>query len=312
MANVDRSSVLLNPGGLGVRTQSWSLRYAPHIGYHPPETPLFKALVGADPVDHIHFAAQQGMAGILDPWAADRPQEQRSLIGRALAETGLEYGCISATPLRHIREPIWVATGGDAREQVRGHIANALTVARELGSHVLAVLIVADESSTARQRKIAIAHLREAADLTAVAGVKLAIEPMISFPNMLLKNFADGVELVRTLNHESVGLIFDTAHVAVMGEPVLETYVRAYDDIFSLQLADLPGRIEPGAGELEFIGVLSTAMKRGFGGLVELEHHWSKPGEAAERLGLELLRDIDRRAAAAARGADLDWLPGHA
>ncbi len=45
---------------------TWSLRYAPHLGYRPPFQPLFAASVGSDdPVEQVKFAAGNGFAGAL-------------------------------------------------------------------------------------------------------------------------------------------------------------------------------------------------------------------------------------------------------
>lgn len=283
------------------------LRYAPHIGYLPHDrTPLFSALAGADPVDNVRFAASQGMAGIMDPWAIDRPPEQRQAIRAALEETGLAGGCICSTPLARFTQPFWVAdSDGD---ELQSHLRHAFQVAAELRSNVLAVLLFADEGvSPSVQRRRAVDRLRGAADLALARGITLAIEPIGNLPGMLLASFAEAVDLVREARHPGVKLIFDTGHVTVLGDPVLETYVEAYDDIAVLQLADMPERVEVGAGQIEFVSILGHAISRGYRGLVELEHQWSEPGRDGESRGLEKLRAVEAQARMrAARSQALD------
>lgn len=281
---------------------NWALRYAPHTGFLPHDrTPLFHALAGKDPADHVRFAASQGMAGIMDAWANDRPPEQIHAIKAALEETGLVGGCVVSTPLARFMEPLWVAEAAEAEEELLGHVSHSLRVAGELGSKTLAVVLFEDgETAPAVQRRRAADRLRKAADITFAQGVTLAIEPIGGLPGMLLGSFAEAVDLVRQAAHPGVKLMFDTGHVAVMGNPVLETYVDAYDDIAVLQLADMPDRVEVGAGNLDLVSLLAHAIAKGYGGLVELEHFWSEPGVEGERSGLERLRVVDAQARAIA------------
>jgi hydroxypyruvate isomerase len=85
-----------------------------------------------------------------------------------------------------------------------------------------------------------------------------------------------------------------------MGEDVPASFTRMTDEICVLQLADQPGRVEPGAGGLDIIAVLAQAIVNKFSGLVELEHGWSGAGAAGERAGLERVIAVDKAAAALA------------
>ena len=278
----------------------WALRYSIHLGYAPPERLLFRALAGTDRVDHVRFAARMGFAGVLYPWATGRSAEERHAVKAALDETGLQCGSIVSTPLAAFTDrvdPVWVAAGMEAQGRMLGYLADAIMVAKDLGSDNLAVLIRSDgQTAPGVQRRRAVDRLRLAADIAASNGMALAIEPMVNLPDMLLRSFAEGVELVRAAAHPSIKLIFDTGHLTRMGDPILSSYVEAYDDIHSLQLADMPGRVEVGAGEIDFVPLLAHALRRGYRGLVDLEHDWLEPGEAAERRAIDRLSAIDARA----------------
>lgn len=284
----------------------WALRYSIHLGYAPPERLLFRALAGVDRADHVRFAARMGFAGVLYPWATGRTAPERHVVKAALDETGLQCGSIVATPLAGLTDrvdPVWVAPGQEAQVRMLGYLADALAVAKDLGSDNLAVLIRADgQTAPAVQRRRAVDRLRRAADVAAINGIVLAIEPMVNLPDMLLRNFAEGVEMVRAAAHPAIKLIFDTGHLTRMGDPLLATYVEAYDDIHGLQLADMPGRVEVGAGEIDFVPLLAHALRRGYRGLVDLEHDWREPGEAAERRAIDKLRGIDAQARRLALG----------
>jgi hydroxypyruvate isomerase len=116
---------------------------------------------------------------------------------------------------------------------------------------------------------------------------------------MLLQHMPDALAVVRAADHPAVRLIFDTSHVQIMDGDLLFHLEQAWDQVAIVQLADNPGRLEPGTGEIHFETVLRWLARRGYRGLVELEYGWQQPGLESERRGLEKLRQLDL----AARGA---------
>ena len=281
---------------------AWGLRYAPHLGYVPPDRLLFVGLAGAARSDHVHFAAKQGFAGVLNPWVGDHSVEERSSIAAALRETGLVSGSIVTLPQRRAAAPLWVTTDSITRSELIKDVKRSIDIACQMRSKVLAVLLAGDPANDRdTQKRVALDRLVECADLAAEHGLSLAIEPMIRLPNMLLRTFAEGIDLIERAQHPALGLIYDTAHCCDMGEDPLEALVAGYDRIVIAQLADAPGRVEPGAGNIPFIPILSELMHRGFDGLVELEFNWSSPNEQAELAGLKALAALDAQAQAACR-----------
>ena len=110
---------------------------------------------------------------------------------------------------------------------------------------------------------------------------------------MLLHHIADAHEMIAAVDSPSVRLIFDTAHIQAMDGDLIAHLEATWDAIAVVQLADTPGRLEPGTGDVDFAGVLGVLKRRGFRGLVELEFGWSVPGRDAEQAGLERLRQLD-------------------
>jgi hydroxypyruvate isomerase len=60
-----------------------------------------------------------------------------------------------------------------------------------------------------------------------------------------------------------------------------------------IQIADAPGRIEPGAGKLDIVSAMAEAVRRGYSGLVDLEHLWVSPTLEGEAAGLARIRQFD-------------------
>jgi hydroxypyruvate isomerase len=276
------------------------LRYATHLGYLSPDEPLFPASVGSlDPVDHIKYAASQGFSGTLYPWAVARPADEVSRVVSALRENNVVAGCLAYASFEDIQLPLWVRTGVSSREELLRRVRVSVRMAGILGSPILVMLLAGDgTASVAGQRRAAIDNVRSAADIAAESGLVIGIEPMIALPNMLFERTAEVAEFVLDVAHPAFKIVFDTGHAAVMDgtESVLPLFRDLYDHIAVLQLADHPGRVEPGAGSIDFIPVLAHAMQRHFTGLVELEHGWSNPGIRGETSGLANFKELDRAA----------------
>ncbi len=279
---------------------SWTLRYAPHLGYRPPFEPMFGALVGShDPVSHVAFAADQGFDGVLYAAARARTPEEQARVGQAIAHHGLQAGCLLYTTFDQLKNTSWATDSEDARCWIAAELAQATAAARRVGARQLAVLGGAHaQRPIGPQREAFVQNLRRAADSVERDGFVLCLETLNSqtVPGMLLHHLPDALAVLRAVNHPAVRLIFDTAHVQAMDGDVLAHLDAAWDHIEIVQLADCPGRLEPGTGQVDFAGVLKALARRGYQGLVELEHGWAQPGAESERRGLERLRSLDASA----------------
>lgn len=279
---------------------TWSLRYAPHLGYRPPFQPLFTAMVGSeDPLEHIQFAADQGFAGVLYAAARARPAAEQQRVGDALAAHGLEAGCMLYTTFDQLRNTSWATDSKEARAWIEAELAQAVAAAHRVGSKRLAVLGGAQpQLPIAYQHAALVQNLRYAGDIAARAGLTLCLETLSrkSIPNMLLQHMPDAIAVAQAVNHPAVRLIFDTSHVQVMDGDLLFHLEQVWDWIEIVQLADNPGRMEPGSGEINFESLLRLLWRRDYRGLVELEYGWRTPGLDSERLGLAMLRRLDAAA----------------
>lgn len=279
---------------------AWNLRYAPHLGYRPPFTPLYRHLVSSDdPLSHIDFAAEQGFAGVLYPAARARPVSEQEAVGRALQRHGMEAGCVLYTGFEHLTQPCWGRADAESRAWILREVAAGIEAAQRVGASRLAILGGADPGLPMPAQRAAMAeHLRFAGDLAARSGISLCLENLSrkSIPGMLLQHMPQACEVAAAAAHPAVGLIFDTSHVQIMDGDLLHHLDMAWPYLRAVQLADNPGRAEPGSGEIHFKTLLRWLAERGYTGLVELEHGWTLPGADAEQAGLAYLRRLDAAA----------------
>lgn len=286
---------------------AWSLRYTAHLGYAPPSfQPQFaRTCRSVDPRALIGFAASLGMAGILYPWAIDRPDDEVDAVSSALADTGLACSCIIALPPELAMSPIWADAGKAGRDRLEPAIAKAAVLARRLGSSTLAVLLAADaQRSPDAQTEHVARNLRRAARVAADHGVALGVEPMILLPGMLLRTTRETVDLLDQVDHPAAGMIFDSGHVAAMDGDIIAAYRLAARHVRLVQLADAPGRVEPGAGALDLVRLAADVVNDGYRGLIDLEHGWLDETRAGEEAGLARLQAFDREVATAITAAN--------
>lgn len=275
----------------------WTLRYTTHLGYRPPDfRPQFLETLGtSEPAAHIRHAAELGMAGVLYPWALSRPPDEVRSVSQALDEVGLAGSCVVCVPSTELTTGIWTDRGMAGRDRLEAYVRRAAELAVSLRSGILAALISTDPDRTdpEQQRDDAAANLGDMARIAVDHGLVLAVEPMVQLPNMMLRTTEEAVRFLDAAGHANLGIIYDTAHVSMMDGDLVAALRAAWEHIALIQVADQPGRVEAGAGELAIADVLVAAGRCGYTGLVDLEHDWIQPTRDGERLGLERTRKLD-------------------
>jgi hydroxypyruvate isomerase len=278
-------------------TNPWKPRYAPHIGLTAPDAPLFRESAGSsDPVAQIDYLASLGFAGIEDNFLKARPPETQARMGAALARHGMAMGCFVNNPM-HWNRPLWGERGEDARAQLDRDLRQSIEAARRTGGKILTVVGGRDPATPAAyQRAVMVENLKRLADAAEEAGVVLALETVDErrWPGMLLHHIADAYGVAKAVDSEAVGLVFDIGHIHPMDGEVIANLHACWDKIAAIQAADMPGRLELGSGELNWVNIFRVIRDKGYAGLIELEHLLSNPGAAGEQAMLEGLRAIDR------------------
>ncbi len=162
----------------------------------------------------------------------------------------------------------------------RGHgfetIEEAVATAKRLGVRRLNVLAgnrvegVSDEE----HRRTVVENLRRAAPLAESAGITLLIEALNTFehPRYYLDRSRLGLEIVREVGHANVRFQYDVYHMQRMEGRLTETLLENLPLIGHIQIADVPGRHQPGTGEINFPFLLQALEAAGYEGYVSLEY----------------------------------------
>lgn len=123
-----------------------------------------------------------------------------------------------------------------------------------------------------RQDDIAIEALAHAAHSAGRIDAQLVIEPLSGVPRYPLRKAADALTVIDRLpRRDNLRLLADLYHLAVNGDD-LSTLHELTPRIGHVQIADAPGRHEPGTGSVDLIGVVDRLVSHGYRGHVGLEY----------------------------------------
>jgi hydroxypyruvate isomerase len=101
------------------------------------------------------------------------------------------------------------------------------------------------------------------------------------YPLRTAADAAEVVHAVREAGHANIGFLCDLFHLANNGDDVAKA-IASYTDITAhVQIADCPGRGEPGSGDLDLDALLSDLAARGYVGWVGLEYKPTSTTEAS-------------------------------
>jgi hydroxypyruvate isomerase len=84
---------------------------------------------------------------------------------------------------------------------------------------------------------------------------------------------ADSLNIVTQANHPNVRLQYDIYHAQMVGGNLISTILDNFALIGHIQIADVPGRHEPGTGEINYPNIFNVLEQLGYQGYIGLEYH---------------------------------------
>ena len=126
------------------------------------------------------------------------------------------------------------------------------------------------------------------------AGVRLALEPINRYECTLINTVAEGLNLIKMVGEDNFGLLLDTFHMNIE-EPVIEESIQKCGErIFHFHVAD-SNRWYPGAGHLNFPGILKALSVTGYNGFVSGEFMPKPDAMTAAKKSIENLLPVMNR-----------------
>lgn len=134
-----------------------------------------------------------------------------------------------------------------------------------------------------------VANLEFAADALAHAGIQLLVEPLNNrdIPGFFLTGTREAAALIDAVDHPNLAIQYDVYHMQRMEGDLIATLAGHLDRIGHIQIADNPGRHEPGTGEINFANLFAAVDAAGYDGWIGCEYlpldgteaglHWRQP-----------------------------------
>ncbi|MET9021854.1 TIM barrel protein [Actinopolymorpha sp. NPDC004070] len=238
---------------------------------------------GPSPADRVRAAAKAGFR-LVDTWSLP-PADQAADYVVALRESGVTIMVVTAP----------IAEAGDAA-QLQANLAalaDALPLAQQIGARYFVVTggnILAGVEPR-EQRAALVEFLTQAAETVAGSGVGILLENLnsrVDHRGCFLDSTPETVAIVREVGRPEVAVLYDAYHSLVMGEDVQTVLSGVVDQVKHVQVADVPGRHEPGTGTLDWPKLLADLEASGYTGPLGLEYQPTVESVAST----ELLRRV--------------------
>ena len=149
--------------------------------------------------------------------------------------------------------------------------------------------IVAADADHKAARDVFVRNLAYAAPRLKAAQIRLLIEPINTrdIPGFFLSGTQQALDIMDDVGSDNLFLQYDIYHMQIMEGHVAETIQRQLQRIAHMQIADVPGRHEPGTGEIPYRELLKTIDGTGYTGWIGCEYipkagtveglEWAKP-----------------------------------
>jgi hydroxypyruvate isomerase len=156
-------------------------------------------------------------------------------------------------------------------------LREAIGVARELGCKTLIATTgnTLPDHPREEQHASIVAALREAAKVCEDASTTLVLEPLnvlVDHQGYYLETSVEGFQVVDEVGSPAVKLLYDIYHQQITEGNLIATITANVAKIGHLHVADVPGRHEPGTGEINYRNVFGAIEGAGYQGYVGLEY----------------------------------------
>lgn len=195
---------------------------------------------------------------------------------KQLAQTGLNIVLFNLPSGKWAEGERGIAVQPERVAEFRTGVAKAITYALELGVSRCNCLVGKRDDALAREEQwsVLVENIRYAADAFREKGLNLLLEPLNHYdaPGFFLNKTQEVLQLIAEVERPNVYLQYDIYH-AQREEGELTNIVRQHlKQIGHIQIADNPGRNQPGTGEINYRYLLQEIDALGYDGYVSLEY----------------------------------------
>jgi hydroxypyruvate isomerase len=282
------------PKAAGGKRKPFKLRYAFNIGHFKNHAPGSK-------LDELKFAADQGFTAVEYNGMPNETVEMQEKFAKELQRLNMTMGIFVMNRKTGFQQGGALTTGlPEHRDAFLKEVQESVEVAKRVGAKWMTSLVGNQDPKLPRGYQFAnvLDCLRRASDLLEPHGLVMVFEPLNIYenhPGFFIWRNDDMYALMKAVKHPSCKMLYDLYHSQISEGHLIYNFDKCFDEIGYVQTGDVPGRKEPGTGEVNYRNVFKHIHARGYGGLVGMEHGKSKGNDSkeAELALIQAYRDAD-------------------
>ncbi|WP_426325166.1 hydroxypyruvate isomerase family protein [Pedobacter sp. R-06] len=267
--------------------KTFNLDYAPHQG-------MFENHAGKSFLDQIQFMYDKGFRSIEDNGYLNRSVEEQEKIGNLLAKLGMRMG-------------VFVVDGGDnwktslttGKKEFKDKFVEtckkSVEAAKRCNAKWLTVVPGFYERNLPYGNQFAnvIDAMRAGAEIFEPHGLIMVLETLSDTPELFLQKTNETYAVCKAVKSPSCKILYDIYHMQRTEGDLIKTIDRCWDEIAYIQIGDNPGRKEPTTGEINYKNLFKHLHKKGYKGVMGMEHGNSKGGKEGELAVISAYRTED-------------------
>jgi hydroxypyruvate isomerase len=156
-------------------------------------------------------------------------------------------------------------------------LKDLIPAARRLGCKQIILLSGkrADGAAPGQQRAVAIEALKRASDMLSEAGLVAVIEPIdrLENPPIYLNGVTEAFEIAHAVDNPHVRVLYDVYHEQREFGNLIEKFEANIGLVGLIHIADVPGRHEPGTGEINYTNIYRKLARLGYKGTIAMEFY---------------------------------------
>lgn len=223
--------------------------------------------------DRFAAAAADGFKAVEYVGAYDRAPEE---LARLLDAHGLEQALFNLPAGDWEAGERGIACHPDRRAEFRDSVETAIAYAKATGCTRVNCLagIAPVDAARADLEAVLVENLRYAAPRLGADGIRLLVEPINpgDIPGFLVNTSADYERIAAAVADENLWLQYDFYHMQVLRGDLIREFRRLQARIAHVQFADVPGRHQPGTGEINYGPIFAALDAAGYDGWVGAEY----------------------------------------
>ena len=271
-----------------IAEKPFQLDYAFHAG-------MFKNNAGDSFLDQIRWAYDQGFRSIEDNGMMSRSADEQKKIGDLLAKLGMRMGVFVITSDNWH----WITSLTSGKQEwidkMEKDCRTAVEVAKRCNAKWLTVVPGNYDRRLSMDMQTAnvITALRKGAAILEPHGLVMVLEALSDNSDLFLRGTDQTYMICKAVNSPSCKFLFDMYHMQRNEGNIIASIDRVWEETGYFQIGDNPGRKEPGTGEMNYKNIFKHIHKKGYKGILGMEHGNALLGKEGEMALIKAYREAD-------------------